>query len=378
MADTTVVAQREPRVDGRALVTGAPVYTVDFSMPGMLHGRILRSPHAHARIRAIDAAKARAMSGVHAVLTHEDVPGIHYATAGQPWPEVSPYDNRILDDRVRYVGDWVAFVAAETLEQADAALQTVEVDYELLPAVLDARQAMEPGAPQIHEQDPHPAPELGAIADPRRNLVAHWEFTIGDVDQALAVSDLVTEAEYEVPFMHHCALEPHVSVAWLDGLDRLNVVSSTQVPFHVRRQLALALNLPVRRVRIVKPRVGGGFGGKQEMVLEPVVGLLALKTRRPVRLELTRAEEFSAARFRHQMYIKVRSGVTRDGRIKALEMSVLNNTGAYGGHGNSVAGNAGRKTMALYPAPARRFSADTVYTNMPIAGAFRGYGGTQG
>lgn len=374
-----VVGHGEPRVDGRALVTGAPVYTSDFSMPGMLHARILRSPHAHARIHGIKIEAARALPGVHAVLTHHDVPGIYYSTAGQPWPETSPYDNRILDEKVRYVGDWVAFVAAETLQQTDAALAAIEVDYEVLPAVFDAGQAMAPDAPQIHEADPHPAPGLGAIADPRRNLVAHWGFDLGNVEAAFADPELVvTEAEYELPVMQHCALEPHVSLAWVDGFDRLNVVSSTQVPFHVRRQLALALNLPVRRVRIVKPRVGGGFGGKQEMLLEPVVGLLALKTRRPVRLELTRAEEFSASRFRHSMRIWIKSGVRKTGEIEALDVRVLNNTGAYGSHGSSVAGNVGRKALALYPAPHRRFAADTAYTNLPIAGAFRGYGGTQG
>ena len=180
-----VVGQAEPRVDGRALVTGAPVYAGDFSMPGMLHARILRSHHAHARIRSIDATRARQLPGVQAVLTHHDVPGIKHSTAGQPWPELSPYDCRILDEKVRYVGDWVALIAAETPQQAEAALALIDVAYEVLPAVLDPRQAMIPGAPQIHEADHHPAPDGGGIADASRNLVAHWDFELGDVDAAM-------------------------------------------------------------------------------------------------------------------------------------------------------------------------------------------------
>ncbi len=374
----SVVGQGERRVDGRALVTGGPVYAADFSMPRMLHGRILHSPHAHARIQAIRTDRAKALPGVRAVLTHHDVPGVPHSTAGQPWPETSPYDARVLDEKVRYVGDWVALVAADTLQLADQAIALIEVDYDVLPAVFTAEEALAPGAPQLHEADTHPAPELGGILDPSRNLVARLELSLGDVDAALSQADMVTESTYRVPHMQHCSLEPHVTVAWMDDLNRLNIVTSTQVPFHTRRQLALACGLSVKQVRIIKPRVGGGFGGKQEMLTEPAAALLAMKTRRPVRLEFTRTEEFNASRLRHAMTITVKSGVSNSGQLGALEMRVVSDTGAYGAHGSSVAGNAAKKTLALYRAEARRFSAHTAYTNLPISGAMRGYGGTQG
>ncbi|MHB8620339.1 MAG: xanthine dehydrogenase family protein molybdopterin-binding subunit, partial [Chloroflexota bacterium] len=330
----------------------------------MLHARIVRSPHAHARIRGVNAVAALSLPGVWAVLTHADLPPIRHSTAGQPWPETSPYDARVLDEKVRYVGDWVAFVAAETPELAEQAAELVEVDYEVLPAVFDLAEATRPGAPRLHEIDPHPQPEVGGIYDASRNLAAHGEIAV--------------DGEYEVPFVQHCALEPHVTLAWLDGFDRLNVVSSTQVPFHTRRQLALALDLPIKRVRVIKPRVGGGFGGKQEMLTEPVAAALALRTRRPVRIELSRAEEFAASRVRHAMRIRMRGGVDRDGQLRALEMRAASNTGAYGTHGNSVTGNAGKKSLCLYRADAYRFVGDTIYTNLPVAGAMRGYGAPQG
>jgi putative selenate reductase molybdopterin-binding subunit len=377
-----VVGHAERRVDARPLVAGAPVYAADHELPDMLHGKILHSPHAHARIVAIDKRKALALPGVHAVLTHEDLPRIPHSTAGQPYPEPSPYDAYVLDNRVRYVGDWVAFVAAETPEIAEDALKLIDVTYEPLAAVFDPLAAMQDGAPQIHEPDStHPRfgePLSGCIYDAHHNIAAHEELTRGDYEAALAAADIVLEREYRVQSVSHCALEPHVCLAYVDGYERLNVVSSTQVPYHTRRQLALALNLPLARVRIIKPRVGGGFGSKQEMLLEPVAAALALATRRPVRVEYTRAEEFSAGRFRHPMIIRMRSGVNRDGRIVALGMHAIANTGAYGTHGFTVVRSAGHKTLCLYHARAYHFVADAVYTNLPIAGAMRGYGAPQG
>jgi putative selenate reductase molybdopterin-binding subunit len=242
--------------------------------PEMLHGKILHSPHAHARITSIDGARARALPGVHAVLTHHDLAPIRHSTAGTSWPELCPYDALVLDPHLRYVGDWVAFAAAETPELAEQALELVDVRYEVLPAVFDALEAMAPGAPQLHEPDrTHPrfgSSLPGPIYEATRNLVAHEELWRGeDFEAVMAEADLVLEGEYRTQRVTHCALEPHASLAYLDGYDRLNVVSSNQVPFHTRRQLALALGLPLSRVRIVKPRVGGGFGGKQEMLLEP-------------------------------------------------------------------------------------------------------------
>ncbi|MEO6891301.1 MAG: molybdopterin cofactor-binding domain-containing protein [Ktedonobacteraceae bacterium] len=376
-----VVGQGERRVDARPLVTGAPVYASEFEQPNMLHARILHSPHAHANIRHIDASKALALEGVRAVLTYQDVPRVAHSTAGQPYPELSPYDAYLLDSRVRYVGDWVAFVAAETPALAEEALALIEVEYEVLPAVFDPLEALQAGAPQLHEADtthPRHGQGSGDIYDATRNLAAHEELERGNFAAAMRAADIVVEGEYRVPFISHAVLEPHVSVAYLDGYDRLIVVTSTQVPYHTRRQLAAVLQLPIARVRVVKPRVGGGFGGKQEMILEPVAGILAMKTRQPVRVEYSRQEEFTAARFRHPMIMRMRSGVKQDGTLLALSMHSIGNAGAYGTHSFTVTRSTGHKTLCLYRAQAYRFLADAVYTNLPITGAMRGYGAPQG
>ncbi|MDQ2903091.1 MAG: molybdopterin-dependent oxidoreductase [Chloroflexota bacterium] len=376
-----VVGHGERRVDARPLVTGAPVYASEFEQPNMLHARILHSPHAHANIRHIDASKALALEGVRAVLTYQDVPRVAHSTAGQPYPELSPYDAYLLDSRVRYVGDWVAFVAADTPALAEEALALIKVEYEVLPAVFDPLEALQAGAPQLHEADtthPRHGQGSGDIYDATRNLAAHEELERGNFAAAMRAADIVVEGEYRVPFISHAVLEPHVSVAYLDGYDRLIVVTSTQVPYHTRRQLAAVLQLPIARVRVVKPRVGGGFGGKQEMILEPVAGILAMKTRQPVRVEYSRQEEFTAARFRHPMIMRMRSGVKQDGTLLALSMHSIGNAGAYGTHSFTVTRSTGHKTLCLYRAQAYRFLADAVYTNLPITGAMRGYGAPQG
>ena len=380
-ARTRVVGQKERRVDARPLVTGAPVYAAEFEQPNMLHARILHSPHAHANIRHIDKSKAVALPGVYAVLTYEDLPRVAHSTAGQPYPEPSPYDMYLLDARVRYVGDWVAFVAAETPAIAEEALKLIEVDYEVLPAVFDPLEAMQDGTPQLHEPDvthPNHGKHLGDIYDAAHNIAAHEVITHGDFDAAMHEAELIIEGEYRVPYISHAVLEPHVCVAYLDGYDRLIVVSSTQVPYHTRRQLAAVLQLPISRVRVVKPRVGGGFGSKQEMLLEPVAAVLAMKTRQPVRIEYSRQEEFTAGRFRHPMIIRMRSGVKRDGTLVAISMHSIGNAGAYGTHSLTVTRSTGHKTLCLYRAQAYRFQADAVYTNLPITGAMRGYGAPQG
>ena len=381
IARTRVVGQKERRVDARPLVTGAPVYAAEFEQPNMLHARILHSPHAHAHIRSIDKSKALALPGVYAVLTYEDLPRVAHSTAGQPYPETSPYDAYLLDSRVRYVGDWVAFAAAETPALAEEALSLIEIDYELLPAVFDPLEAMREGAPQLHEPDtthPNAGKHKGDIYDAAHNIAAHEVIEHGDFEAALREADIIVEGEYRVPFISHAVLEPHVCVAYLDGYERMIVVSSTQVPYHTRRQLAAVLQLPISRVRIVKPRVGGGFGSKQEMLLEPVAAALALKTRLPVRIEYSRQEEFTAGRSRHPVIMRMRSGVKRDGTLVAISMHSIGNAGAYGTHSFTVTRSTGHKTLCLYRAKAYRFRADAVYTNLPITGAMRGYGAPQG
>ncbi|HEX9679852.1 MAG TPA: molybdopterin cofactor-binding domain-containing protein, partial [Anaerolineales bacterium] len=302
------IGKPEPKVDAIKLAQGKPAFAADMEMRGMLVAKVLHSPVAHARIRRIDAARARALPGVAAVLTWEDVPRVIYSTAGQSDPIPGPLDMFSLDRKVRFVGDRVAFVAAETEAIAEQALEQIEVEYEPLPAILDPRQAMAEGAPRLHDE-----PEYVGYdeSDPGRNVAAHIHIDIGDVDRGLAEADFVEEGEYEVPKVQQCSIEPHVTITYWDEDDRLVIRTSTQVPFHVRRQLAPVLGLPPKRIRVIKPRIGGGFGGKQEVMIEDVAAHLTIATGRPVRYETTREEEFNAGRSRHPMRVWMRTGVKK-------------------------------------------------------------------
>ncbi len=280
------------------------------------------------------------------------------------------------------MGDRVAFVAAETAEIAEKALSLIEVEYEILPAIIDSRDAMKPDAVKIHDE---PEYVNFADSDPDKNLAAHIRIDIGDVNKGFAEADEIFEAEYEVPKVQQAHIEPHVCVTYWDEDDRLVIRTSTQVPFHVRRMLAPVLGLPVKRIRVIKPRIGGGFGGKQEVLMEDVAAHLTIATKRPVIYEYSREEEFIAARSRHPMRVKMKTGVKKDGTITANAMYALSDTGAYGCHALTVTGNTGHKSMALYvgdgeyrKSPNIQFYADVVYTNTPPAGAFRGYGVPQG
>jgi len=369
----TVVGKSVKKVDGFKLVTGRPAFTDDIILPGLLYGKILPSPHAHALIKRIDTSRARALPGVHAVLTYKDVPRVPHTTAGQSWPEPSPYDTYLLDSKVRFVGDRVAAVAAETRAQAEEALRRIEVEYEVLPPVLDMEHAMDPGAAVIHDE-----PDSTGIYNASHNVAAYILREIGNVEEGFREANFVLEREYRTPRVQHCTIEPHVSITWLDPDSRLVIRSSTQVPYHTRRQVAMILQLPVQRVHVIKPRIGGGFGGKQEMLLEDICGALTLATGRPVKIEYTREEEFYMARSRHPQVLRVKMGVKRDGTIVANHMKVLATTGAYGSHSSTVQGNTGSKVLPLYRAPHMKFECHVVYTNTPVAGAFRGYGCPQG
>ena len=380
--ETTVVGKAVPKVDASKLVQGKPAFTADFAPTGTLVAKVLRSPVAHARIKRIDATRARALPGVAAVLTWEDIPRVVYSTAGQSDPIPGPLDTFSLDNKVRFVGDRVAFVAAETEAIAQKALELIEVEYEELPAVLDSREAMKPGAPIIHDE---PEYVNFADSDPTHNKAAAIRIDIGDVEQGFAEADRIYEQEYEVPKVQQAHIEPHVALSYWDADGRLVIYSSTQVPFHARRMLAPLLKLPVKRIRVIKPRIGGGFGGKQEVLIEDVVAHLTIATGKPVLYQMSREEEFIASRSRHPMRIKMRTGVKRDGTITANEMIALSDTGAYGCHALTVTGNTGQKSMALYVgdgkyrlSPNIRFYADIVYTNTPPACAYRGYGVPQG
>ena len=368
-----VVNTSAPKVDGVRLVTGAAKYTDDFALPGLLCAKVLTSPHAHARIVRIDAAKARALAGVHAVLTYHDLKPIRHTTAGQSYPEPSPADRLILDQKVRFVGDRVAVAAAESPKIAEAALQLIDVEYELLPAVFDMEAALRPGAPVIHDEA-----DAAGIYDASRNIAAHLSFDIGNTAQGFQAADFIVEQTYKTHRAQHCALETHGSLAYLDENGRLVVISSTQVPFHIQRQLAAILEMPMNRIRVIKPRIGGGFGGKQGMFLEDLAAVLALRTRRPVKLIFDRDEEFAGGYCRHPQIIRLKTGVKNDGTLVAQEMHVIGDTGAYGDHAPTVQECTGRKTLPLYHCPNIHFECQAVYTNLPVSGAFRGYGALQG
>jgi putative selenate reductase molybdopterin-binding subunit len=369
-------------VDAIKLAQGKPAFAADLEMRGLLYAKVLKSPHAHAIIKSIDAAKARSLPGVAAVLTHEDIPRVAFSTAGQSDPIPGPLDCFSLDRKVRFVGDRVAFVAAETLEIAEQALRLIDVEYEILPVLLDTRQAMQAGAPILHDE---PDYVNFADSDASRNLAAEIRIDIGNVEQGFKEADHIFEAEYEVPKVQQAHIEPHAVVTYWDEDDRLVIRTSTQVPFHVRRILSPVLGLPIKRIRVIKPRIGGGFGGKQEVLLEDVAAHLTIATGRPVLFEYTREEEFIASRSRHPMIVRLKTGVTKDGTITANEMYALSDTGANGAHALTVTGNTGHKSMALYVGdgkyrenPNIRYYADVVYTNRPPSGAYRGYGVPQG
>ncbi len=372
LREMKTVGKSEPKVDAVKLAAGKPVYADDIEMRGMLHAAMLTSPHAHARITHIDASKARALPGVHAVLTHEDLPRIYYASGGQSYPNPHPYDQVSLDHKVRHVGDRVAVVAADTQEIANEALKLIEVTYEVLPAVLDMEAAMVEGAPVIHDE-----PDVEGIYDAKRNIVHHIDASAGDAAAQWAKADHIFEGEYRVHQVQQSSIEPHIVVTWWDEDDRLVIRTSTQVPFHVRRMVAPLLGLPVKKIRVIKPRIGGGFGGKQEMLIEDLCAHLTMATGHPVRFEYTREQEFTSARSRHPQILRFKTGVTKEGEIVAAELYIIGNTGAYGTHGLTVQMVSGFRGLTTYNAPYSHFICDVVYTNIPTPGAYRGYGAPQ-
>ncbi len=370
--ETKVVGKSETKVDAVKLAKGNPAFVDDIELRGMLYARLLTSPHAHARIRDVDDSAALALPGVRAVIHYKNVARVKYASGGQSYPNPPPHDQVSFDHKVRYVGDRVAAVAADTLEIAEAALKLIAVDYDILPAVFDEREAIRPGAPVIHDES-----DTQGIHDAAHNLVHHIYAELGDVAQGRAEADHVFEHSYYTHQVQQAPIEPHIAISWWDADERLVIRTSTQVPFHVRRMVAPLLGLPVGRIRVIKPRIGGGFGVKQEMLIEDIVGHLTIATGRPVRLELTRAEEFHSSRTRHPETITYKTGVMADGTLHSMEMIVLGNTGAYGTHGLTVLTVSGLRGLSSYNCPNRKFDCRVVYTNLPVPGAYRGYGGPQ-
>jgi putative selenate reductase molybdopterin-binding subunit len=369
---TNVVGKPEVKVDALKLAKGNPAFVDDIELRGMLHGALLTSPHAHARILDIDDSAARAMPGVHAVLHYKNVPRVRYASGGQSYPNPKPYDQVSFDNKVRHVGDRVAAVAAETPEIAQAAIESIRVTYEVLPAVFDENAAMQPGAPVIHDE-----PDMEGAYDAGRNISHHIHAQVGDVEAGFAQADHVFEQRFYVHQVQQVPIEPHICIGYWDSDERLVLRSSTQVPFHARRMVAPLLGLPVKRIRVIKPRIGGGFGAKQEMLLEDIVGHLVIASGRPVRLELTRAQEFMSSRTRHPQTIVYKTGVNTDGKLVAQKMYVIGNTGPYATHGLTVQTVTGMRGLSSYNCPNKLFECDVVYTNIPVPGAYRGYGAPQ-
>ena len=355
----------------RAVVTGDARFTLDVEIPGLLHMKLLRSPHAHARVTAIDASAALAMPGVHCVLTHADSPDILFSTARHENPLDDPDDSVVLDKVMRFVGQRVAAVVADTARIAEAACRALDVTYEVLPAVFNPREACEPGAPILHNKF------ASRIHDPERNIVARIDGEVGDVARGLAEADVTYEGHFQTHRAQHAAMETHGVIGWKDEQGRLVLRSSTQVPFLVRDALAMIFRLPRTQIRVFCERVGGGFGGKQELLVEDVVALAVLRTGRPVQLELTRQEQFAASTSRHPFTLRVRLGARHSGVLTAIDLEVLADTGAYGNHAGGVLYHACGETVAIYRCANKRVSGQAVYTNTPPAGAFRGYGLSQ-
>jgi putative selenate reductase molybdopterin-binding subunit len=358
-----------PAPAGPAVVSGNARYTLDVAPPGLLHLKLLRSPHAHARIKSIRRDDAMAVPGVRAVLTWEDAPQKLYSSARHEDESGDPDDTVVLDNVVRFVGQRVAAVIAESEGAAEAGCRKLIVDYDLLPAVFDPEDAMRPGAPIIHDKGSE-----ARIDDPQRNILAEVHSHIGNVEGGFAEADIVHEATYVTQRVQHAHLETHCAIGWFDESLRLNIRSSTQTPFLTRRALCNLFDLEPAKVRVFCERMGGGFGAKQEMLVEDIVALAVLKTGKPVKLEFTREEQFIGATTRHPMRVRIKAGARRDGSLTAMEMHVVSNTGAYGNHGRLVLYHACGECFGVYRCDNKKIDAVVVYTNTLPSGAFRGYG----
>lgn len=372
-----IVNNITPSVDGKGIMMGRPAYTDDLADPNSLVVKILRSPHAFARIKKIDTKKALALEGVEIVITHRDIKRKSFTRAGQGYPEPSPYDKFVLDEYVRYVGDEVACLAASTEKIAQKALKLIEVEYEVLEPVLDFEKAYENKSVIHPEEGIHEMFPIGF--EPKKNVAATYDMHVGDVDKTFESCDVIVVQSYYTQAQAHAMMEPHTVNARIDYQNRLMIYSSTQTPFHVRRIISQTLEVPLSRIRVIKPRIGGGFGGKQALHGEMFVSLVTLRTGKPSKLNFTRKEVFESSYSRHPMRLDIKLGAMEDGTIKAIDAYILSDTGAYGEHALTVFMVAGAKVLPLYnKVDSVRFSGRIVYTNRMSAGAYRGYGAIQG
>lgn len=371
------VNHKLPSIDGKGLMLGKPAYTEDFAEPNALVLKVVRSPHAYAKIVRIHKEEALALEGVECIMTHEDFKRIAITRAGQGYPEPSPHDKFVLDYMVRYVGDEVAIVAAVDEATAIKALELIKVDYEVLEPILDFEKAYK------NDQVIHPEPEIHEMfpigLEPENNVAAAYNMEVGDVEDILKTCDVVLKETFYTQAQAHVMMEPHMSNSRIDYQGRLVIYTSTQTPTHVRRIVSQALEYPLSKIRIIKPRVGGGFGGKQCVHGEILLAAMTLKTGKPCKLNFTRKEVFESTYSRHPMRLDVTLGSTKEGKLEALDVSVLSDTGAYGEHALTVFMVAGAKVLPLYnKVKAVRFGGRVVYTNHTPGGAYRGYGAIQG
>ena len=363
--------------DAMSLVTGKPVYLDDVAPKDCLIVKVLRSPHANAIIENINTTIASKVPGIEAIFTYQDVSQKRFTMAGQTYPEPSPYDRLILDKHVRYVGDPVAIVAGENEQAVDRALKLIKVQYQVLEPLLDFRKSKD-NKILVHPEDTWRS--LAPVgADNKRNLCACGSEGKGDVDEVLNNCDVVVEGTYHTKACQQAMMEPFCTYCYMDTYNRLNIISSTQIVFHVRRIVAHALDISQSKIRVTKPRIGGGFGAKQTVVAEVFPAFVTYTTGKPSKMIFTRTECQIASTPRHEMEVSVRIGATKEGKIQAIDVYTLSNTGAYGEHGPTTVGLSGHKSIPLYRGlKAFKFAYDVVYTNVMSAGAYRGYGATQG
>ena len=365
------------KIDGIGLITGKPFYTEDLvANQEYLIVKLLRSPHAYAKIKSIDTTIALKVPGVEGIYTYKDVPQTMFTLAGQSYPEPSPYDRKILDEYVRYVGDPVAIIAAVDEESAEKAMKLIKVEYEVLEAVVDYEKALDSHI-LVHKDRAHINYDTIGY-DNKRNLASSYLQEKGDVEKGFSESEVIIENTYYTQPQIHAMMETYRSASYFDVYGRLTVISSTQIPFHVRRHLARALDYPNSKIRVIKPKLGGGFGGKQTSVCEIYTAFVTLKTGKPSKIIYTRKETQAYSSTRHGMRLTVKIGSDREGNIKAIDIKVLSNTGAYGEHAPTVTSLVVYKTFPLYEKVPMRCKADIVYSNTMVGGAFRGYGATQG
>ncbi len=363
------VGKAVQRVDGVAKVTGKSRFTDDFSLPGMRVAKYLRSTIAHGRVVMIDTSRAKALPGVDGIFTYADVPKKPFATAGHPFSldpaHADVADRLLLTDHIRYQGDEIAIVVAENDLVARKALSLIEVEYETYQPLVRNDDVLADDAPEIHKRS--------------KNIVNEHAYVAGgDWEQAKADSDFLVDGCYETQVLQHCHLENHTAYAYMDDLEKIVIVSSTQIPHIVRRLVGEALGLPLSQIRVIKPYVGGGFGNKQDAILEPMVAFLTLKLGGiPIKLRLDREEGMVGTRVRHPFRVKVQMGVQKDGNLKLIDFDALSNTGAYASHGHSIAAAGAAKAHYMYPRAVYRCHAQTIYGNFPAAGAMRGYGSPQ-